>query len=167
MTKGKLSQGNINQKRTSKHRQPSAAWTIALICYLWLILQKKYLLAWKKENVLWESCHTNEMTLKNVKIKLNGQWSILLQFAKFTAKEGVVWNGQLGFVSLLWIDNSDIRFLAKIPGVKVFCSEVPDSNIVKWNQNCRPSSRISLYRIGDYNQVANKKQNNYMDSLRY
>ena len=102
-------------------------------------------------------------------LKLNGQWSILLQFAKCTTKEGIVWNRQLGFVSVLWIDNSDIRFLAKIPGVKVFSSEVPDSNIVKRDQNCRPCSRINLDRLGDsdYNPVAHKKDDNYMESLHY
>ena len=102
-------------------------------------------------------------------LEVKGQWSILLQFAKCTTKEGVVWNGQLGFVSLFWIDNSDICFLAKIPGVKVFSSEVPDSNIVKRYQNCCPCSRINLDRLGDsdYNRVANKKDDNYMESLHY
>jgi hypothetical protein len=56
---------------------------------------------------------------------------ILLHFAKGTTKEGIVWNGQLSFVSILRIDNPDICFLAKIPRVKVFCPEVPDSNIVE------------------------------------
>jgi hypothetical protein len=69
---------------------------------------------------------------------------ILLHFVKGTTKEGIVWNGQLSFVSVLRIDNLDICFLAKIPRVEVFCPEVPDSNIVQGYQDCSPCSRIYL-----------------------
>ena len=69
---------------------------------------------------------------------------ILLQFAKGTAIESIFWHGQLSFVSSLRIHNPNICFLAKIPRVKVFCSQVPDSNIVERYQNCCPCSRINL-----------------------
>lgn len=69
---------------------------------------------------------------------------ILLQFAESAAKEGIIWYGQLGLVGSFGIYNPNICFLAKIPRVKVFSSEVPDANIVKRYQNRCPCSRINL-----------------------
>lgn len=72
------------------------------------------------------------------------QEHILLQFAESTTEEGIIWYGQLGFVSSFWIDNLNVCFLAKIPWVKILSSEVPDTNIVQRHQNCCPCSRINL-----------------------
>lgn len=81
-------------------------------------------------------------------LHIRDEWSqsILLQVTEGTAKEGIVRYGQLGFICSLWIDNSNICFLAKIPRVKVFCSEIPDPHIVKWYQDCSPCARIDLDR---------------------
>ena len=108
---------------------------------------------WKKKFRIVLSVSDTKM--KNILAQMSHMY-ILLQFAKGTAIKSIVWHGQLSFVSSLRIHNPNICFLAKIPRVKVFCSQVPDSNIVKRYQNCCPCSRINLdnkrERVRDYNQ---------------
>lgn len=63
---------------------------------------------------------------------------------KFATEESIVRNWKLGFVGSLRINNPDIGFLSKVPGIKIFSPEVPNTDIVQRNQNCCPSSRIDL-----------------------
>lgn len=77
-------------------------------------------------------------------VSREGWYNILLHFTKSTAEKGIVWNGQLSLVSRLWVDNPDVCFLTKIPWIKVFCSQIPNSNVVEGDQNCCPCSRINL-----------------------
>ena len=112
---------------------------------------------WKKKN---KNCPLSLRYKNEEYLAQMSHMYILLQFAKGTAIESIFWHGQLSFVSSLRIHNPNICFLAKIPRVKVFCSQVPDSNIVERYQNCCPCSRINLdskrererERERDYNQ---------------
>ena len=96
---------------------------------------------WKKKN---KNCPLSLRYKNEEYLAQMSHMYILLQFAKGTAIESIFWHGQLSFVSSLRIHNPNICFLAKIPRVKVFCSQVPDSNIVERYQNCCPCSRINL-----------------------
>lgn len=56
---------------------------------------------------------------------------VLLHLLKGATVEGVIWNWQLSLVCHLRINNSEVCFLTEVPGIKVFSSQVPDSNIIK------------------------------------
>lgn len=122
-----------------------AKWRAASVCSQWLMVHlTKPFEAWKKRKQLTSKFRT----IHNFKLMVVS-WerricSLLLQFAKGTTEKGIVWNGKLSFVIDLWVDNPDICFLTKIPWIKVFCSEIPNSYVVKGNQNCCPCSGIDL-----------------------
>lgn len=62
-----------------------------------------------------------------------GVWWLLL-ILEGTAEKSIIWYRQFSFVINFRINNLHICFLAKIPAIKILCSEVPHTNIVKGDQ---------------------------------
>lgn len=60
---------------------------------------------------------------------------LLLLMTEGPTEKSIVGYGQLGFVVFLGIDNPNICFLTKIPRVKVFGSQIPNSHIIKRDQD--------------------------------
>lgn len=125
-----------------RHIKTSPKWRTASVYSRWLVeLLKKLFEAWKKTD--WHQ-NLEPCTFQLMVVGREGLCNIRLQIMKGTTEKGIVWHGKLSLISSLWIDNPDICFLTKIPWIKVFCSDIPNSNIVEGDQNCRPCTRINL-----------------------